>query len=55
LASSAVKSIQASQLAAAPFPVSAAVAANSASNKEGDGATMMPIETNFVPSIEEIY
>ncbi len=53
LSASGVKSIVASQVAAAPLPVSAAVAN---SNKDLDtSTTMMPLESSIVPSIEEIY
>ncbi len=47
-----VKAILASQLAAAPLPISAAAVANS--NKEVEGTTL-PLDTNIVPSIEEIH
>lgn len=64
LAASGVKSVAASQVAAAPVPVSstsapaasATVASASTPNKENvDIATIMPIETYFVPIIEEIF
>ena len=52
LSAMGVKAIVASQLAAAPLPISTATVANSSKEVEG---TTLPLDTNIVPSIEEIY
>ncbi len=52
LSAMGVKAVTASQLAAAPLPTSSVSVANS--NKEVEG-TSLPLDTNIVPSIEEIH